>query len=65
MTALVKHCKEKKHTFDFDNIKILDVESQRYKRNISEMLYITKNLYRCVNYRKDVERLSKIYNCII
>lgn len=64
-TALVKHCRETKHVFDFDKICILNTESKRFQRNILEMLYITKNLYRCVNYRRDVERLSKVYNCVV
>jgi len=30
------------HTFDWDNIKILDSESNFYKRSISEMIHIKK-----------------------
>lgn len=59
-TALAKHRFEFDHQFDFENYKILDVESTRLKRNISEMIYITLE-DNTVNERSDTNNLSKFY----
>lgn len=58
--ALSQHVQDCKHTFDFDNVKILDVESNYYNRIFLEMVHInyTSNT---VNYRTDTQNLSNIY----
>ena len=64
-TALSTHRFELNHTFDFDNVKILDKEINYYKRNISEMIYITLNKDKCVNLRTDTAKLSNLYMGLI
>ncbi|CAD6234143.1 GSCOCG00012361001-RA-CDS, partial [Cotesia congregata] len=39
-TALSLHHLETGHRFEFDNVRILDKERIRYKRNVSEMVHI-------------------------
>lgn len=59
-TALACHHFETGHNFLFDQTRILDHESNFFKRGISEMIYIniTDNT---VNMRSDVQHLSSIY----
>jgi len=45
------------HTFDWDNIKILDSESNFYKRSISEMIHI-KEQKNVINSQTDIELLD-------
>lgn len=63
-TALCKHRFQNDHKFDFENVKILDVENVKFKRNISEMIYITldKN---SVNERSDTQNLNKFYKSLL
>lgn len=63
-TALSKHRFNFDHTFDFNNVQILDVESCRFKRNISEMIHITLN-DNAVNERSDTNNLNKIYIALL
>ncbi|KAI4459402.1 tgf-beta family [Holotrichia oblita] len=42
-TALSKHSKDRRHNFDFQNIKILKKENNYKKRLIYEMIYIKKD----------------------
>lgn len=62
-TALAQHHFTEGHLFNFDNTKILHKESNKYKRNISEMVFI--NNTNNVNYNTDVNNLNKIYNSIL
>lgn len=63
-TALTNHETTKKHTFNFENTKIIKSENITKKRELHEMLHIqkTKN---AVNDKKDVTYLGKIYAGII
>ena len=49
------------HNMKWDEFKILDVESNYYKRDVSEMLHIktTKNT---LNVQRDTDRIKDIYN---
>jgi len=38
--VVTKHMLENNHTFDWQNIKIMDLKKNYYKRLISEMIYI-------------------------
>lgn len=63
-TALTRHVKNTKHTFDFEKTKILDTEPFYKKRLIKEMtnIKLDKN---SVNYRTDISKLSLIYNSVL
>jgi len=39
-SVITEHILKYSHTFDWDNVKIFDTESNFYKRSISEMLHI-------------------------
>lgn len=60
---LAEHSKTTKHSFDFENVSILDTEKQKFKREILEMIYIKKSFKNgnCINCKNDVDNLSKIY----
>lgn len=47
-TVLVQHSCQKKHRFDFDDVKILHRERNTTRR-ILEAIYISKNLNKTVN----------------
>lgn len=63
-TALAMHASNTTHKFDFEDVKILDTESNLGKRLLLEMIHIncTEN---CVNQRKDIEGLSNIYGNLL
>ena len=63
-TALAEHATTYKHSFDFNNTKILDTENNIKKRLLLEMIYIEKE-NSSINYKTDIENLSAIYNNII
>jgi hypothetical protein len=63
-TALKKHAEEERHNFDFNNYKILRQEQNEKKRLVYEMIFI-KREKNCVNDKKDIENLSKIYNNLL
>jgi len=52
------------HNFDWDNIKILDTESNYNKRLVSEMLHI-KEQKNGINLHKDTELLDESYSGIL
>lgn len=62
-TALALHHFETGHNFLFDNVEILDKESNFRRRNISEMIHI--NLNDTVNMRSDTLHLSAVYSNIL
>ncbi|KAI4476528.1 hypothetical protein M0804_013507 [Polistes exclamans] len=62
-TALAEHHFNTGHIFKFDETKILDKEENWYKRNISEMYYITNN--NTVNFRTDTNNINSTYNEIL
>lgn len=58
-TSLATHHFTTGHNFDFENVKIVDMETNHIKRNISEMLHIKIN--NTVNKNTDTDGLSHIY----
>lgn len=60
-SVISEHRIKDKHTFDWENVKILDRESNYYKRSISEMLNI-KEQRNGLNLNKDTELLSDSYS---
>lgn len=63
-TALTKHAKEEKHQFNFDNVTILDKETNEKRRLIKEMIHI-KQEKKAINDRQDIQNLSNLYNTIL
>jgi len=59
-SVITEHILKYSHTFDWDNIKILDTESNYYKRSISEMLHI-KEQVNGINSQTDTELLDNAY----
>lgn len=59
-TALNKHESETKHTFDYENTRILNHDKNYQKLAIKEMIHIKKEP-NSVNSRRDIESLSAIY----
>lgn len=59
-TALTKHSLENNHSFNFNNIEILDIEPNYQKRLIHEMLQIKRHK-NTINNRTDIENLSETY----
>ena len=62
--ALAAHCLSNDHTFDFDDVKILDHEKHYTNRLFLEMynIHLTNNT---INFKTDVEGMSNIYSYII
>ncbi len=58
-SAIAQHMKEFQHSFDFDNVKILDIEYNSQKLSVLELLYINK--FRNVNKIQDLDKLSSSY----
>jgi len=63
-TALAKHSNEKKHTFNYDSVKVLETENSERKRLMLEMLHIKTSKQAC-NNRKDVADLVNEYDSIL
>jgi len=59
-SVITEHILEYSHSFDWENIKILDIESNYYKRAVSEMLHI-KEQSNSINAQKDMELLDNAY----
>jgi len=59
-SVITKHMLELNHSFDWKNVKIMDLESHYYKRLISEMLYI-KIQDNGLNSVEDIECLDSSY----
>ena len=60
-TALSAHAVSLNHTINFDDVRIVEVESNLLKRSILEMIHIKKQGNLSVNYRTDVQNLNQIY----
>jgi len=52
------------HFFDWENVKILDTKPNFFKRSVSEMLHIKKQL-NGINAQKDTELLNDAYSDIL
>jgi len=61
LSVIIDHRQKFGHEFDWDNVKILDVESNYNKRFISEMIYIKKQKHG-LNAQTDTALLDPIYN---
>ena len=61
-TALAQHATGNNHSFDFDNITILEKETKTNKRLTLESLHIKKNIDKAVNKKEDSDDISNTYN---
>jgi len=59
-SVITEHTIEYSHSFDWDNAKILDTESNYFKRSVSEMLHIKEQI-NGINAQKDTELLDSSY----
>lgn len=64
-TALSKHIMQTKHTPDFQNVTILNKESNAKKRYTTESLRIQQKINKTMNKKEDTDNLSAIYRFII
>jgi len=60
----LEHIIKYNHKFDWDNVQILDTESNYNKRLVSEMLLIKEQKYG-INSQKDTEFLDEFYYCLL
>jgi len=60
-TALAKHSINTRHTFNFTDVKILDKETHRRKRELKEALHICLNSQTVVNDKSDMHNLNHFY----
>jgi len=65
-SVITEHMMEFSHSFDWNNVKILDKEANYFKRSVSEMLHI-RNWYvlNGLNAQKDTELLDNSYHCVL
>lgn len=63
-TALSQHSWDFDHEFNHDAIRVLGQESNQYKRNLLEMVFIMKNKSN-INFRTDVAGLNIVYSNLI
>jgi len=61
LSVITDHRLQAGHDFNWDNVKVLDQESNYYKRLISEMIYIKKQKHG-LNAQTDTALLDPIYN---
>jgi len=59
-SVISEHILQFSHNFDRDNVKILDFESNFYKKSVSKMIH-TKEQKNDVNSQTDTELLDKSY----
>jgi len=59
-SVITEHILQHSHTFDWDNVKILDTENNYFKRSISEMIHIKEQSHG-LNAQKDTELLDNAY----
>jgi hypothetical protein len=64
-STLIKHCKEKGHFFDFENVKVLHHEENFYRRRFLESSSIQYNKPLTVNYKTDTNNLNVLYSKIL
>jgi len=63
-SVITEHMREFSHSFDWNNVKILDTETNYFKRSVSEMLYIRQQ-HNGINAQKDTELLDNSYHDIL
>jgi len=61
LSVITDHRLKSKYDFDWDNVKILDSESNYNKRFISEMIHIKKQKHG-LNAQTDTALLNPVYN---
>ena len=61
---LSRHSNDRKHTMNFEEVKILDTEKNFKKRTFLEMVRITQ-ADNSMNSRRDIEGLSNIYTYLL
>jgi len=64
LSVITDHRLQAEHDFDWDNVKVLDQESNYNKRFISEMIHINKQKHG-LNAQTDTALLDPIYNDFI
>ena len=64
-TGLSRHSWDYNHFFDFNNIKILARECNKYKRKIIESIYINKNINISINLKTEIMNIIQIYHSIL
>ena len=64
-TALAKHVKSTNHKFHFEEVKVLQKESNRGKRRCLEALHIAQNINKVVNDKVDTRNLNCFYSEIM
>lgn len=60
-TSLSQHSVKFKHSFNFENAKILHKETNFKKRSLIESIYIAKNIKEVVNEKKDAGNINMFY----
>jgi len=63
-TVITEHILQHSHSFNWENVKILDTEANFYKRSVSEMLHI-KEQSNGLNAQKDTELLDNAYSDVL
>jgi len=63
-SVITEHMIELSHSFDWNNVKILDMETNYFKRSVSEMLHIREQR-NGINAKKDTELLDDSYNYVL
>jgi len=63
-SVIKEHIMKYSHSFDWNNVKILDTEANYFKRSVSEMLHIKEQL-NGTNAQKDTELLDKSYDYVL
>ena len=64
-TGLSRHSWDYNHFFDFNNVKSLAREYNKYKRKLIESIYINENINISINLKTEIMNINKIYHSII
>ena len=64
-TALASHALKEGHIFDFSNVSILGREEKEKKRRILEVINIIKRNDCTVNFKSDVNNVSKVCTSLL
>ena len=59
-----QHLQQTSHNFNGNGFKLLDVEKNKKKRDMSEILRLKLQSY-SMNEKKDIARLSNMYNNVL
>ena len=63
-TALSQHCTQKKHKFNFENCKIINSESNTFKRKMLESVHILKDT-NSINFKQDTSHINPIFQTFL